>query len=311
MTQDRDLPLGNISDVPLDEDRTRRPQRPAAPQRPPRQQGGGDEGGGNGGGKRPGGDGPQRSGGEPPRRRPVAASGKPSGGGGGGSGPWIIATLVLLFITLAMGAFMYRELSAVRGQLDTRISESSERLGSLASQLSATDESLSQSSGKVQEQLDLHMSEIRKLWDVTNVRNRRWIQENQEAVKSLQEKLTAQERAVAALRNELNTTKKAAETAQTQAKEAADRAASASREIQQHTVARNQMQTQIELARETIGELETRSRNQQRAIDEVRAALRGDGGDMGTRIKEIEAAINAFDAYRREVNNRLDTLERR
>ena len=310
MTQDRDLPLGNISDVPLDEDRTRRPQRPAAPQRPPRQQGGG-EGGGNGGGKRPGGDGPQRSGGEPPRRRPVAASGKPSGGGGGGSGPWIIATLVLLFITLAMGAFMYRELSAVRGQLDTRISESSERLGSLASQLSATDESLSQSSGKVQEQLDLHMSEIRKLWDVTNVRNRRWIQENQEAVKSLQEKLTAQERAVAALRNELNTTKKAAETAQTQAKEAADRAASASREIQQHTVARNQMQTQIELARETIGELETRSRNQQRAIDEVRAALRGDGGDMGTRIKEIEAAINAFDAYRREVNNRLDTLERR
>lgn len=311
MTQDRDLPLGNISDVPLDEDRTRRPQRPAAPQRPPRQQGGGDEGGGNGGGKRPGGDGPQRSGGEPPRRRPVAASGKPSGGGGGGSGPWIIATLVLLFITLAMGAFMFRELSAVRGQLDTRISESSERLGSLASQLSATDESLSQSSGKVQEQLDLHMSEIRKLWDVTNVRNRRWIQENQEAVKSLQEKLTAQERAVAALRNELNTTKKAAETAQTQAKEAADRAASASREIQQHTVARNQMQTQIELARETIGELETRSRNQQRAIDEVRAALRGDGGDMGTRIKEIEAAINAFDAYRREVNNRLDTLERR
>ncbi|MBA3980640.1 MAG: hypothetical protein C0462_08590 [Alcanivorax sp.] len=311
MTQDRDLPLGNISDVPLDEDRTRRPQRPAAPQRPPRQQGGGDEGGGNGGGKRPGGDGPQRSGGEPPRRRPVAASGKPSGGGGGGSGPWIIATLVLLFITLAMGAFMFRELSAVRGQLDSRISESSERLGSLASQLSATDESLSQSSGKVQEQLDLHMSEIRKLWDVTNVRNRRWIQENQEAVKSLQEKLTAQERAVAALRNELNTTKKAAETAQTQAKEAADRAASASREIQQHTVARNQMQTQIELARETIGELETRSRNQQRAIDEVRAALRGDGGDMGTRIKEIEAAINAFDAYRREVNNRLDTLERR
>lgn len=310
MTQDRDLPLGNISDVPLDEDRTRRPQRPAAPQRPPRQQGGG-EGGGNGGGKRPGGDGPQRSGGEPPRRRPVAASGKPSGGGGGGSGPWIIATLVLLFITLAMGAFMYRELSAVRGQLDTRISESSERLGSLASQLSATDESLSQSSGKVQEQLDLHMSEIRKLWDVTNVRNRRWIQENQEAVKSLQEKLTAQERAVAALRNELNAAKKAAETAQTQAKEAADRAASASREIQQHTVARNQMQTQIELARETIGELETRSRNQQRAIDEVRAALRGDGGDLGTRIKEIEAAINAFDAYRREVNNRLDTLERR
>ncbi|WP_111657198.1 hypothetical protein [Isoalcanivorax indicus] len=310
MTQDRDLPLGNISDVPLDDDRPAKAQRPAAPQRPPRQPSGGGGGDKGGDGQRPGGDGPRRSGGEPARRRPVAAAGKP-GGGGGGNGPWILATLVLLFITLAMGAFMFRELSAVRGQLDSRISESSEQLGSLASQLSATDESLTQSSGKVQEQLDLHLSEIRKLWDVANVRNRGWIEENQKAVKALQEKLTAQERAVAALRNELNTAKKAVETAQAQAKQAADQAASAGREVQQHTVARNQMQTQIELARETIGELETRSRNQQRAIDEVRAALRGDNGDLGTRIKEIESAINAFDAYRREVNNRLDTLERR
>lgn len=298
MTQDRDLPLGNINEVPLDEDRPGRGNRPA-PQRPA-------QGGGAGQGPAPRrSSGGGRGNGEPPKR-PAR-----SGGSGGGSGPWIIAVVVLLFVVLAMGAFMYRELSAVRGQLDTRISESSERLGSLASQLSATDESLTQSSDKVQEQLNLHMSEIRKLWDVTNVRNRRWIQENQEAVKGLQEKMTAQERAVTALRSELATAKKAAETAQEQAKAAQEQVTAARREVQQANVARNQMQTQIDLSQETLQQLERRAATQQRALEEMRSTLSSGDGDLPGRLSEIEAAINAFDAYRREVNNRLNSLEGR
>ncbi|MCH8543373.1 MAG: hypothetical protein LAT61_07375 [Alcanivorax sp.] len=300
MNQDRDLPLGNISDVPLDDDRRARPGKQAAQGGdaatggPARKSGGG---GGTGGGQ---------GGGEPPRRPRRATAPRPaSGGGGGGSGIWIAATVVLLLITLGMGAFMYQELSAVRAQMDARISESSEQLGSLASQLSATDESLSQSSGQVGERLDLHMSEIRKLWDVTNVRNRRWIEENQKALKALQDKQTAQERVVASLRSDLAEAKKAAETAQEQA-------AKAARDVQQANVTRNQMQTQIDLSQETLKQLESRATAQQRALNEVREALNA-GGDQNlpARLSEIESAINAFDAYRREVNNRLDGLERR
>ena len=304
MNQDRDLPLGNIGDVPLDDDR---PGRPGG--RPGKQPGQGAaeqgaEGAAAGKPVRRAGGGGGQGGGEPPRRSRRATAPRPASGGGG-SGLWIAATVALLLITLGMGAFMYQELSAVRAQMDTRISESSEQLGSLASQLSATDESLSQSSGKVEERLALHMSEIRKLWDVTNVRNRRWIEENQKALKALQDKQTAQERAVASLRTDLAAAKKAAETAQEQA-------ASARREVQQANVTRNQMQTQIDLSQETLKQLESRAAAQQRALNEVREALNAGGEqNLPARLSDIEAAINAFDAYRREVNNRLDGLERR
>ncbi|MBZ2189733.1 hypothetical protein K8B33_11535 [Alcanivorax sp. JB21] len=301
MNQDRDLPLGNIGDVPLDDDRPGRPGK-----QPGQGAGAGAGQGAEAAGKparRTGGGGGQ-GGGEPPRRSRRAAAPRPASGGGG-SGLWIAATVVLLLITLGMGAFMYQELSAVRAQMDTRISESSEQLGSLASQLSATDESLSQSSGKVEERLALHMSEIRKLWDVTNVRNRRWIEENQKALKALQDKQSAQERTVASLRTDLAEAKKAAETAQEQA-------ASARREVQQANVTRNQMQTQIDLSQETIKQLESRAAAQQRALNEVREALNAGGEqNLPARLSDIESAINAFDAYRREVNNRLDGLERR
>lgn len=281
--------MGDIDRLSVEDDRRATPPPPRKP-----------AGGGSGG----------DGGGQPPRRPRAAA---PVQRRGGSSGFWIASTLVLLVITLGMGAFMYQELSAVRAQLDTRISESSEQLGSLASQLSAADESFSQSTGKVQETLQLHMDEIRKLWDVSNRRNRGWIEENQKAIKALQTGQTEAGNSLAALRREMAAVRSEAEAA----KKTVDELRASQ---QQQTVARNQMQTQLDLAHESLKQLESRAAAQQRTLDEVKrvlpqmqalASAQGQGGGVAARLNEIEAAIAAFDDYRRQVNSRLDAIQGR
>lgn len=289
MNQERDLPMGDIDHLSVDDDRRAPSARKPA--------GSGNNGAGAGGG-------------EPPRRKRAASSPPPRRSGGGF---WIASTLILLVITLGMGAFMYQELSAVRAQLDTRISESSEQLGSLASQLSAADESFSQSAGQVQDTLKLHMDEIRKLWDVSNRRNRGWIEDNQKAIKALQASQTEAGNSLAALRRETATVRSEAEAAKKTVEEL--RASQ-----QQHTVARNQMQTQLDLAHESLKQLESRAAAQQRTLEEIRrvlpqlqalASAQGQGGGVAARLNDIEAAIAAFDDYRRQVNTRLDAIQGR
>lgn len=284
--------MGDIDHLSVDDDR-RQAARKQAAQAQSGKTGGGDE---------------------PPRRPRQSAAPRPAAPTrSGGGGFWIASTVILLIVALGMGAFMYRELSMVRAQLDNRLSESTERLGSLASQLSAADESFSQSAGQVQQRLDEQMNEIRKLWDVANKRNKGWIEENQAAIRTLQGKDTEMSRTLATLRNELNTAKNDASTAKQQVTEL--RAT-----VQQTTVARNQMQTQLDLSQETLRQLESRVAAQQKTLEDVRgllpqlqalASAQGQGGGVATRLREVEAAISAFDEYRRQVNARLDALQAR
>jgi len=284
--------MGDIDHLSVDDDRRQAARKQAAQAQ---------------GGKTGGGD-------EPPRRPRQSAAPRPAAPArSGGGGFWIASTVILLIVALGMGAFMYRELSMVRAQLDNRLSESTERLGSLASQLSAADESFSQSAGQVQQRLDEQMNEIRKLWDVANKRNKGWIEENQAAIRTLQGKDTEMSRTLATLRNELNTAKNDASTAKQQVTEL--RAT-----VQQTTVARNQMQTQLDLSQETLRQLESRVAAQQKTLEDVRgllpqlqalASAQGQGGGIATRLREVEAAISAFDEYRRQVNARLDALQAR
>ncbi|KAF0806240.1 hypothetical protein A167_03253 [Alcanivorax sp. S71-1-4] len=284
--------MGDIDHLSVDDDR-RQAARKQAAQAQSGKTGGGDE---------------------PPRRPRQSAAPRPAAPArSGGGGFWIASTVILLIVALGMGAFMYRELSMVRAQLDNRLSESTERLGSLASQLSAADESFSQSAGQVQQRLDEQMNEIRKLWDVANKRNKGWIEENQAAIRTLQGKDTEMSRTLATLRNELNTAKNDAAAAKQQVGELRTT-------LQQTTVARNQMQTQLDLSQETLRQLESRVAAQQKTLEDVRGLLpqlqalataQGQGGGVATRLREVEAAINAFDEYRRQVNARLDALQAR
>jgi len=196
-----------------------------------------------------------------------------------------------------LGAYFFRELQGMRAQLDSKLDQSSQLLGNLESQLSATDESLTQSSGKTGDMLKVHDSEIRKLWDVANKRNKESIQKNQNGISKLEKQRAELAKSVASLETVIAALKK---------------------QGQQYALQRNQMQTQIDLASESVRQAEQQVAGQKKVIDQIAkilpalkvlAAEQSKGEGLDFRMTEIEAAIGAFDAYRREVNTRLDRVE--
>lgn len=212
---------------------------------------------------------------------------------------WIMTTVLLLFVVLLMGAWTFRELTALRSQMDATLTDSSKQLGNLASQLSATDESLNQSSDQIADTLKLHDSEIRKLWGVSNDRNKKWIQELQSSVAALEKQRGQLSKSVDGLRADMKTLQAS---------------------IKQTETVRNQLQTRIDLMTDTVRQLESKLGAQQKATDalvklkpqlEALSRLQSQGEGLDVRLAELEAAINAVDAYRREVNVRLDKLEAR
>ncbi|MCB1838254.1 MAG: hypothetical protein KDH99_11610 [Alcanivoracaceae bacterium] len=272
MTRDRDIRLGEIDSVSVDEGRRQRPagasQQPAAEQasataaRPA---------------KRPA---------APVRTMPVAAS-----------NAWLYVSAGLALMLLVIAVYFFREMQQMQARLDATLDQSSEQLGSLASQLSATDESLNQSSDQVRETLSLHDSEIRKLWDVSNKRNKDWIQANQAAISKLEKQRAETAKNITALQTEIAALKK---------------------QNQQIALQRNQMQVQLDLASESVRQAEASVASQKKIVDQVSqilpalktmAAAQAKGEGLDTRLSEIEAAIAAFDVYRRQVNTRLDRIE--
>jgi methyl-accepting chemotaxis protein len=224
-----------------------------------------------------------------PSRTPVAAS--------AGNSIWMACTAFLLVLVVVLGVWFFRQLSSLQAVVDNRLAESTEQLGSLASQLSATDESVTQSSDQVRQMLATHDSEIRKLWDVANRRNRGWIEKNQADIAQLTRQRAELSKSVDALKAELAELRK---------------------ETQQLVLTRNQLQTRIEVQAETVKQLDTRLAAHQKQVEALNkllpamqslARVDSAGGGIANRLTEIEAAINAFDAYRRQVNVRLDRLD--
>lgn len=266
MTRDQEIRLGHIDDVVVEE-KTRSPG--AQPARNPE--------------RRPA---------AKDKRRPARPH-APSAA----SNAWLYVSLTLAAMIVVLGAYFFRQVSTLQARLDNQFGASSEELEKIASQLSATDESLNQSSGKISDTLALHDSEIRKLWDVSNKRNKDWIQKNQSDIDKIEKQRAALEKSIASLNTDI---------------------AALKTQNQQYVLQRNQMQTQIDLASEAVKQAEARVAAQKKVIDQFSsmlpalktlAAAQSQGEGLTVRLTEVESAISAFDAYRRQVNARLDRIE--
>ncbi|MFT4675019.1 MAG: uncharacterized membrane-anchored protein YhcB (DUF1043 family) [Reinekea sp.] len=103
---------------------------------------------------------------------------------------WVVA-LFLIVAGIAIGYLALQQYSAVQllNSYEERLMLADERIVSLEQSLTQTDESVSMNGTAINAQFkaikvetDLQMDEIRKLWDVSNVRNRTWIEANQAAL---------------------------------------------------------------------------------------------------------------------------------
>ena len=288
MTRDREVNLGNLNDVTEDDhgDAGRRPS-PAGSNKPA-----------------------EKGAGKPPKapKKPVPPS---SGGGGGG---WMIACLVLVVLIAVMGVWFQKQMTVLQSQMDERISESSQKLGNLQSRLSATDESLNQSSGQLQDTVRAHgkrleenNTEIRKLWDLSNKRNRADIAEQSKKLTALSATLNEVKKAQAGVDGKLQGISKDTAALKKQVDSAV---AAVNKSSEQWQTRISQMQTQVDVLAENINQLESQQQNLKSGLAKVEKNQAGLAA-LKDRLDETEAAIAAFDSYRLQVNSRLDKLEGR
>ena len=288
MTRDREVNLGNLNDVTVDDDHGAASRRPASA----------------------GSNKPSGKGGEKPPKAPKTPPPASSGGGGG----WMIACLVLVVLIAVMGVWFHKQMTVLQAQMDERISESSQKLGNLQSRLSATDESLNQSSGQLQDTVHAHgkkleenNTEIRKLWDLSNKRNRADIAEQSKKLTALSATLNEVKKAQAGVDGKLQGISKDTAALKKQVDSAVTAVNKSSEQWQTRI---SQMQTQVDVLAENINQLESHQQSLKNGLAKVEKGQAG-LATLKDRLDETEAAIAAFDSYRLQVNSRLDKLEGR
>ncbi len=124
----------------------------------------------------------------PSRYRPAGnapkGTGKPATNGKhSGAGHFVSAVLFVLLAGVTAGG--YWQLAELQKALaDTRheLQQTRDQLGLVTGKVSETGETINQSDSIFRSELKVVNSEIRKLWDVSNKRNREWINENKEKI---------------------------------------------------------------------------------------------------------------------------------
>jgi len=115
------------------------------------------------------------------------ASGQPAKSGGGGTS---IGLVVVLIAVLGVCGYLGWQNYNMQQQLQLSSEElaiSIKRIEALENQLTTTGENMNLSESALQARLKNIMSEIRKLWDVSNKRNKGWIKKNEEDLAKLQQ----------------------------------------------------------------------------------------------------------------------------
>lgn len=214
--------------------------------------------------------------GHPPRRT------RRRGRGGAGSASAHFLVVIPILGVVAAGWFIFNQ----QEQLDQARqvqAESQQRIAALESRLRLTDETLSESDADTNEQMSFWESEIRKLWDMTNKRNRGWIETNRANLKKLTDSANDMEATLKTLQG----TVASINTSLDKQQEVADLATALDMRVQRLT------------------------REQRDLVDKVNAASQIASSlkaGLESRVKENEDAIRAFDAHRAQINAELRQL---
>lgn len=205
------------------------------------------------------------------------------------SGMWFWKFLVLLLI-VGLGGFGYFFVEQTE-----RLSTLQARFNELEAKIVSTDESLSESGTalavKLKDQgttLDKHWSEIKKLWGVSNDRNRKNIESQEKTlatqsktIKSLQGSMSARRKEVSSLTGKLDKTSKSLD-----------------------TVVNSSLAAKLEM-----NDLVGQSQQVTDKMNKLEKSLDGLKQNLNARVADNEEAVNAIDAYRLQVNRDIQLLK--
>ena len=229
------------------------------------------------------------------RRGGAKSGGKGSGKGGaprrrdgGGSSRMLGINLILAVLVAGLvvaGWFIANQHQIMRAEQQALV-DAKARIALLEDRLRATDETMSEAGEDTQEQIGFWESEIRKLWAVSNDRNRKWIKDNEAGLGELSKTLDV----LTASNRQLETAIGRHETAFTQQQAIIDQLTGIELSIQQLANTQRDIVDRVNASSQTVAGLQS---------------------SLAGRVQENEQAVAAIDAYRVQVNGRLAAIERR
>ncbi|UTW46401.1 hypothetical protein KFE80_05845 [bacterium SCSIO 12696] len=214
-----------------------------------------------------------------PKSRPAPAKSNHQPEKHSGGGIWKVLVVVLFLAALAGGWYGWQQHQQV-ASLQSSFDE-------LTARLASTDDSLSKSGDalllKIKEQnqtLEKHWSEIRKLWGVSNDRNKKKIEKNQKDIAVHSNRLAKIDKATAGLdkavkQSDLNT----------------KQIASINGTLLSSNVDMETLQQQLQQAVQQFNSMESSFKTWQQQVN--------------GRLNQTDEAIDSIDAYRRQINQEL------
>jgi chromosome segregation ATPase len=200
----------------------------------------------------------------------------------------IAGTLVLAVLVIGLavaGWFLVSQHQALTVARDT-LAQSEKRIAVLEERLQVTDETMSLADREVTTQLGAWQDEVRKLWDVSNKRNKGWIEENRANIKKQGETLQRVDKRL----EEVKTNVARHESTLTQMSAIVEQLGSVESQLARLTTQQRQLTDQLNATRQTVAALES---------------------GLARRVSDAEKAVQTFDAYRLQLNSRLIDLQTR
>jgi len=211
----------------------------------------------------------------------------------------MLAACVVLVVA-GGGWFVWQQLVDMQQRLDAYsqvIGASGEMLNNLESAVSSQHQSLTNEGGKRSKELKAINSEIRKLWDLSNKRNKANIKVNKNDI--------------AALTRVIDNYKKQFTLMSGSIKESSTVVNSIEQRLVKNTSAHDVLADNVAQLEVAMDELEHQNQRVKKQVSEQNQRLgtiKVDG--LAKRLTDVEESIAAIDAHRQQLNGRLDQLNK-
>lgn len=219
-------------------------------------------------------------------RRSGGGRRRKSGGDGGARMIGINLILAILVVGLVMAGWFIANQHQMLTKDQATMATAQKRIAILEDRLRITDEAMTDTGQNTKEQIDFWEAEIRKLWAISNERNRKWIKDNESGLKKQAQTLAS----VQASNTELNASVGRHESAFRQQQEIIDQLTSVELQIQQIFSAQRDLVDKANAAQQMVASLQA---------------------GLVNRVSDNEQAVASMDAYRVALNSRLSRIERR
>ncbi|WP_369602076.1 hypothetical protein AAIA72_03590 [Hahella sp. SMD15-11] len=228
------------------------------------------------------------------------------------------AALVIIFIMLVAiavaGYWNYTRQIRVIDQMQAQLEEASRQvrqsnlvIARLEGELQSTDSTLQQSGNEVARQLKFLDSEIRKLWDVSNKRNKAWIRQAQKDIESLKSRTGGLSAELQTLENSFQNQSKLIEQIQTDATAMSVRQAAMDEVLSRTNESLSAVQVSLASLQKQVSEIQSGLQRQEKQT----AALLSRLDKLEARLASTEELARVFDQARQQLVGRYLSLDKR